>query len=92
MEELSTIRSTQMAQAPALNSNWREQWSRLAKFSGSTPTRSEILSAYGQTEETIKEHTARMATADARRLTNHFDNKAIHNAKQQTAPRSAQPG
>ena len=76
IEELRTIRTTQLAQAPVINSNWREQWSRLARFSGSTPTRSEILTAYGQTEETIKEHTVRIAIADARRITNQIGNRA----------------
>ena len=66
MEELRTIRATQLAHAPVINSNWKEQWSRLAQPSGSAPTRAEILTAYGQTEESIREHTVRIATADAR--------------------------
>ena len=76
IEELRIIRTTQLAQAPVINSNWNEQWSRLAQSSGSTPTRSEILTAYGQTEETIREHTVRIAIADARRTTNQSGNRA----------------
>ena len=31
--------------------------------------------AYGQTEETIKEHTVKIAIADAKRITNQSGNK-----------------
>ena len=67
MEELSTIRVAQLALDPAINSNWMEQWSRLAQPSGAALFRADILEAYGQTEESIREHTVRIAAEDARR-------------------------
>ena len=67
MEELSTIRVAQLALDPTINSNWMEQWSRLAQPSGAALFRADILEAYGQTEESIREHTVRISTEDARR-------------------------
>ena len=67
VEELSTIRVTQRALDPAIDSSWREQWNRLAQPCGTAPFRADILDAYGQTEESIKAHTVRLAAEDARR-------------------------
>ena len=66
VEELSTIRVTQRALDPAIDSSWMEQWNRLAQPSGTALFRADILDAYGQTEESIKAHTARIAAEDAR--------------------------
>ena len=85
MEELRTIRTTQLAQSIVIGTNWREQWSRLAKFNGSTPTRSEIFIAYGQTEESIKEHIVNLAIADAKRILNKSGDNAKQKAMKQIA-------
>ena len=76
MEELRTIRTAPLAQSTVMITSWREQWNRLAQFNGSTLTRSEILTAYGQTEESIKEHIVNLAIADAKRILNKSGDKA----------------
>ena len=88
MEELRTIRTTPPLQSTVIGTSWREQWNRLAKFNVSALTRSEILTAYGQTEESIKEHTANLAIADAKRILN----KSGDNAKQKVMKQIAATG
>ena len=65
--ELSTIRVKQRAQDPAILGSWIEKWNRLAQPIGATPTRADILEAYGQNEESLKAHTSVLAANDARR-------------------------
>ena len=88
MEELRTIRTAPLAQSTVMITSWREQWLRLAQHNGSTLTRSEILTAYGQTEESIKEHTVNLAIADAKRIFNKSGDKA----KQKVMKQIATPG
>ena len=88
LEELSTIRATPQTQPTATGSSWREQWNCLARLSVAAPTRSEILTAYGQTEEFLKEHTANLALADAKR--NLIKNE--DSAKQQAKKQISTPG
>ena len=76
MEELRTIRTAPLAQSTVMSTSCCEQWNRLAQFNGSILTRSEILTEYGQTEESIKEHTANLAIADAKRILNKSGDKA----------------
>ena len=85
LEELSTIRATPQSQPTATGSSWREQWNCLARLSVAAPTRSEILTAYGQTEEFLKEHTANLALADAKRNLIKNEDSAKQQAKKQTS-------
>ena len=88
MEELRTIRTAPLAQSTVMITSWREQWNRLAQLNRSTLTRSEILTAYWQTEESIKEHTVNLAIADAKRILN----KSGDNAKQKVMKQIAATG
>ena len=85
MEELSTIRTTPLLQSTVTGTSWREQWNRLAKFNVSALTRSEIFAAYGQTEESIKEHIVNLAIADAKRILNKIGDNAKQKAMKQIA-------
>ena len=88
MEELRTIRTAPLPQSTVMGTSWRDQWNRLEKFNGSTLTRSEILTAYGQTEGSIKEHTVNLAITDAKRILYKSGDKA----NQQVMKQIATPG
>ena len=68
MQELGTIRFTPQPQPSTTAPSWREQWSLLGKLECTALTRSEILTAYGQTEASLKELTGIIAAADAKRI------------------------
>ena len=68
MQELGTIRFTPQPQPNTTAPSWREQWNLLGKLECTALTRSEILTAYGQTEASLKELTGTIAAADAKRI------------------------
>ena len=78
MEELGTIRTAPLPQAAVIGGSCREQWNRLAGYNASTPTRAELLAAYGQTEESLKEHTVNLAAADAKRISDRIKHTTKH--------------
>ena len=65
--ELSFIRVKQQAMELAIPSSWIDKWNRLAQPIVIAHTRTDILAAYGQNEESLKAHTAILAANDARR-------------------------
>ena len=66
-QELLTIRVKAQPQHSTTILNWPEQWHKLAKPKGLGPSRTTILSAYGQTEASLTSLTSSIAQGDARR-------------------------
>ena len=66
-QELSTIKLKPQLQLSTTAPSWREQWNKLAKLGGAALSRTDILSAYGQTEASLGELTSAIAEADAGR-------------------------
>ena len=65
--EISSIKSNQTAWNTAQPRSRINKWKRLAKAAELTPSRANILEAYGLNEESLKARTAGLAAMDARR-------------------------
>ena len=82
-QELLTIRLKAQPQHCTTAFCWRDQWNGLANPGGAALSRTTLLSAYGQTEASLRELTSNTAEGDARRAA------AKHMSTQRVQPTEA---